>query len=180
MTYPIPLFRWTALLLVWLLTDGCYPRDVDPPISNREGYVPVYRSLADARNIRVLAAQPLRQTGKIYIKDGFLFVVEPNQGIHVINNRDPEKPVSQAFISVPGVYDVAIKDSTLYANNTTDLVAFNVTDMSRIALVKRVANAFSLPQYPPVTNTYFECADPARGVIVDWVKTQLTNPNCYR
>ncbi|MBC8154351.1 MAG: hypothetical protein H7Z72_15715 [Bacteroidetes bacterium] len=180
MPHSLPLLRWAALLLVWLLIGGCYPRDVDPPANNREGYVPVYQSLAAVQNVQVLTAQPLRQTGKIYIKDGFLFVVEPNKGIHVINNRDPEKPVAQAFISVPGVYDVAIKDSTLYANNTMDLVAFNVARPSRIELVKRVANAFALPQYPPFTNVYFECADPAKGVVVSWVRASLTNPNCYR
>ena len=32
---------------------------------------------------------------------------------------------------------------------------------------------------PPPAGSYFECIDPARGLIVSWEKVELFNPQCY-
>lgn len=132
------------------------------------------------RNVQIVAAKPLSNPGKIYIKDQYLFIVEPNLGVHVIDNQDPAAPVPLVFISIPGTYDVAVKDSTLYANNATDLVALSIANPAQIRLVKRVENAFTVATYPPVLNTWFECVDPAKGVVSRWVQATLTNPRCHR
>ena len=76
--------------------------------------------------MQVLAPQPLKNVGKIYVKDKFLSINEVGNGIHVVDNRDPAKPVKLAFLSIPGNHEIAVKDSTLYADNFLDLIAINI------------------------------------------------------
>lgn len=149
---------------------------------NQEGYRPIYLPKEDAARIAVLPAQPLKQPGKIYSKDTLIFVNELGKGIHVINNKNPRSPQNIAFVSIPGNVDMAVKSSTLYADNFTDLVVLNLTNPKNITLVKRVSKALpgNIQDYPPYTNVYFECVDPSKGVVAGWEKTMLKNPKCRR
>ncbi len=166
-----------------LVFSGCItdPAEVEFP-EETEGYRPVYIAQKEALKVTAMPAQPLRQTGKIYTKDTLVFVNELNKGIHVINNKNPRNPQTIAFISVPGNVDIAVKGNILYADNFTDLVALDITNPKNVTLVKRLTKA--LPQgiqnYPPYQNVFFECVDPARGVVTGWEKTTLTNPKCRR
>ncbi len=168
------------LLAALLLLTGCYYDYAEDRLSAKTGYRPVYASYEEVRQVQTLTAQPLKAPGKIYIKDKFLFINEIDKGIHVVDNTDPAKPVRLSFITIRGNRDIAIKDSILYADNATDLVALNIANPRNVRIVKRIENAFPYPAYPPEMNVTFECADPAKGVVIGWEKAELINPKCFR
>jgi len=173
-------FLSLALLMGSLALDACWRNYPPPPNAGTDTYRPVYASYADVRTIQTLNPQPIRNAGKIYVKDNYLFINDVGTGIHVVDNRDPVNPVKLAFLSIPGNHELAVKDSTLYADNVLDLVAFNIGNPRNVRLVRRVENAFDYPAFPPLTNVRFECADRDRGVVVRWEKTLVQNPSCYR
>ena len=167
---------------VCLLLDGCWShRERFPgPSAKGDTYRPVYAAYADMRSVQTLAPQPPKNVGKIYVKDDYLFINEVGRGIHIVDNRDPAKPIPLAFVAIPGNHELAVKDSILYADNTLDLVALNIANPRNVRVVRRIENAFPYPAYPLATNARFECADPDRGVVIRWDKAAVENPQCYR
>lgn len=171
------------LLVGLLLLDGCNNNRVSPTddfSDTRDVYRPIYSSYDAVRNIQTLAPRSIRQAGKIYIKDGFLFVNEVGSGIHIVDNRNPEKPIKLSFVSIPGSRELAIKDSILYADNAVDLVALNVADPTNVRLVKRIENAYPVVSYPPMRNVRFECPDSDKGLVVGWQKSDNKDVKCWR
>lgn len=176
-------FRIPGLLLgALLLLDGCNNNRVSPTNTNdnRQIFRPIYSSYEAVRNIQTQPPRTIRQAGKIYIKDGFLYINEVGSGIHVVDNRNPEKPVKLSFISIPGSRELAIKDSILYADNVVDLVALNVADPMNVRLMKRIENAYPVVTYPAMRNIRFECPESSKGLVVGWQKSDDKNVNCWR
>ncbi len=103
------------------------------------------------------STQPLKETGKIYIKDHLIFLNEFGKGIHVINNRNPYKPEIIAFLNIPGNVDIAIRDNILYADSYTDLVVIDIRDPKNIKEIKRIKNIF--PDIP-LPSSFMEALDP--------------------
>ncbi|GAB3643451.1 hypothetical protein [Spirosoma arcticum] len=164
-----------------LLLDGCIEsRSTEPATDKWDTYRPIYSSYDQIRTVETLAPRPIRTPGKIYVKDGFLFINDVGQGIHIVDNHDPANPIKLSFVAVPGVREVAIKDSILYTDNIVDLVALNVADPRNVRLVKRIENAFPYTAYPPMRNVRFECPDSDKGLIVGWEKTDQKDAQCYR
>jgi hypothetical protein len=152
----------------------------DTSLVKKEGYRPVYMPFEAMRQVATTSPRALEHTGKIYVRGSYVFVNELNKGIHVINNQNPASPQVVSFISVPGNVDIAVKGNVLYADNAVDLVALDITNPADVKLLKRIENAFPNQTYPPHTGVNFECADPAKGVVVGWEKVQLENPKCFR
>lgn len=165
-----------------MLLDGCNNNRVSPTNTNdnREVYRPIYSSYEAVRNIQTLPPRSIRQAGKIYSKDGFLFVNEIGSGIHIVDNRNPEKPVKLSFVSIPASRELAIKDSILYADNAVDLVALNIANPLNVRLVKRIENAYPIVTFPSMRNIRFECPDSDKGLVVGWQKSDDKNVNCWR
>ena len=169
-----------ACLTVCLLLNGCWrPYEPSRPTTG-DTYRPVYAAYADIRTVQTLPPQPLKNVGKIYVKDDYLFINEVGIGIHIVDNRDPAKPVRLSFVSIPGNHELTVKDSILFADNTLDLVALNIADPRNVRVVKRIENAFPYPAFPTASRVRFECADPERGVVIRWKKAAVDNPQCFR
>lgn len=88
-------------------------------------------------------ATPAKKTGKIYIYNDYLFINEPNEGIHIYNNANPSAPVNIGFLQIPGNVDLAIRNNVLYADNFIDLLAFDISNMNNIKQIKRVTDVFN-------------------------------------
>lgn len=88
------------------------------------------------------ASQAIINTGKIYIKDNFIFLNEIDKGIHIINNSNPSNPVQTAFLNIPGNQDIAVKGNTLYADMYSDLLAINISDVRHVTISKVLHNFF--------------------------------------
>lgn len=107
--------------------------------------MPVYLEMSDirARLIAPEPAQPMDNPGKIYIYKDYLFVNEPTKGIHILDNTNPSNPINLSFIPIEGNVDLAINSDILYADNYVDLLAFDISKISNIKLVKRVEDVFT-------------------------------------
>jgi hypothetical protein len=142
----------------------------DTTLREYPGYAPVYMSYNDLRNaVGTIQNVDLRNPGKIYFKDNYIFIVEELKGIHVFDNINPASPVKKTFIRLPGVNDISISGSTMYADSYVDLVVLDVEDVNNIHEVGRMADI--LPYTVPETaNTKLPMAyiDKDRGVVIDW------------
>jgi hypothetical protein len=171
----------TCLCLLVLLLQACDPI----PSSSNGGsqvYVPVYVKAENLSAITVQSAKVISRPGKVYVKGNLLLQNDVNTGVHFIDISNPAQPVKLAFLNVPFSTEMSIKDNFLYVNNFNDLLVFNISNPSSPALVKRMENVFPYPnsEYPPVSNTYFECVDPRKGIVVDWKLADVTDPKCRR
>ena len=104
---------------------------------------PVYLTYEDLRkSVKNTESRDLENPGKIYFKEGYIFVIEEMKGIHVINNKDPRNPQKITFIEIPGNVDIAIKNSILFADSYVDLVAIDISDIENPKEVHRIKDVF--------------------------------------
>lgn len=165
-----------TLSLVLILGTACEDQYTEIFTGNS----PVYMSYEDLRQAVVLTdSKELINPGKLYFKDDYIFIVETMKGLHVINNTDPANPINTAFIEIPGIADLAIKGTVLYADSYVDLVSLDVSDLTNIHELGRVEGVlpYTIPPYDekyPVAQI-----DEDRGVVVDWevkkVRQQIEN-----
>lgn len=109
-------------------------------------------------------ARAIQNPGKIYLLGNLLFINEIDKGIHVIDNSDPANPVNQYFINIPGSMDIAAVGNILYADNYSDLISLDISDLANVQLKERVPNVF----YYGSDGMYFQRTD--EGVVVDWIE----------
>jgi hypothetical protein len=144
------------------------------------GYRPVYVSYEEIKKVGIETARKLTNPAKIYVRGAYLFINEPNEGIHVVNNADPKLPKPIAFIKIPGNQDIELKDNVMYVDNGLDLIAIDISSPQSVKVLKRIENVFPYPSYPPTQNVKFECADEQKGYPIKWELVELNNPKCYR
>jgi hypothetical protein len=125
----------------------------------------VYSTSAEIKaQVGMRAAQDIKNPSRIYFKDGFLFINENGEGIHIIDNRDPAHPIKKSFLNIPGNYDLAIRNNTLYADSYVDLVAFDISDFANIREVARKEGMFN--HY----NSLGMFMQEGKGFVTDWKK----------
>jgi len=104
---------------------------------------PVYMSFEELRSqFQIEAPRELNNPGKIYFYDNYIFISEPNEGIHTIDNSDPTNPTPVNFMNIPGNRDMAVKNGRLYADNLIDLLVIDITSPEQPALTARTENVF--------------------------------------
>ena len=106
--------------------------------------MPVYLEMSTirAKDIVVAPPQELENPGKIYIYGDYLFVNEPQKGIHILDNSNPAAPINVNFIKIDGNVDLAINSGILYADSYVDLLAFDISDIRNVKLENRVEDVF--------------------------------------
>jgi hypothetical protein len=164
----------TVLLGISVLLEGC--TDKCEVTNEYVYYEPVLTTVEEIRaSIMVTDPQPIKGVGRIYYKDGFMFVNEPGEGIHVLDNHNPAQPIPLKFLKIPGNYDLAIKGKTLYADSFVDLVAFDITNIGSVHEVGRLQGVFQNYQTMGIQ------ADVNCCVITEWVErknVQVTESDC--
>ncbi len=161
-----------ALLLIAmsLFLSACPGEFVEPVVFTSYEPVLMQREQMES-SVRLEAGREINNPAKIYRKDGYLFISEKYKGIHIINNLDPKKPVNTGFIRIPGCVDVAMKGNILYADNATDLLAIDLSNLSQVAVVKRIKNAFPVLLPPDLGEIPTAYANrPEDMIIVGWKK----------
>ena len=130
------------LLLLFACTDKC------KETRTYRRYTNVSLTGTQVRQgVKLESARALEKPGKIYTKDGYLFINELKEGIHIIDNRNANDPKPVAFLRIPGNGDMAIRDNILYADSYMDLVAFDLSNPANIREVNRVQNVFPNGQF---------------------------------
>lgn len=152
-----------VLFGITLLTTSCFNDDVptsayEPKLMNRSAF---------EKSTTLSESKTIINSGKIYIKDNFLFVNEVNEGFHIFDNRDPQKPKNIMFLNVLGATDIAIKNDVLFINNATDLIAVTINQETKeLTIQDRIKNAF--PQ--KISPDGFDNNTPQDQIIIDWIK----------
>jgi len=114
------------------------------------------------------------------------------RGIHVVDNTDPKNPIKLNFIQIPGNTDFTIRSGYLYANHGSDFKAFVFgLEASSLSLEFQLEetcvlsdfftggeDSATLGSFPPNYNGFFECVDPAKGIVINWEETTLIDPEC--
>jgi hypothetical protein len=162
--------------MLLIVVTGCEPSD---PVSLAFGYRPVY-SPGDT-SIGIEEPRSVKAPGKIYLYGDYLLVNEVSQGIHFFDNEDPSHPIALSFLRIPGNTELAIRNNILYANHMGNIVALtlgeenSVQTLASLELHGDVGGSGILPP----KGYYFECINPNRGVVVNWVMTERKNMDCY-
>jgi hypothetical protein len=108
-----------------------------------KGNAPVYMSYEVLRNsVTTEGDRDLKNPGKIYFKDNYIFIIENFEGIHVYDNSNPAAPVHKTFVKVPGAVDISIAGYIIYVDSFVDLVVLDAEDINNIHEVSRVNDAF--------------------------------------
>jgi len=133
------------IVFIALIFNSCFYTDDNggiPPESSSYQQVTLIRSELET-SIVLQEAKPITETGKIYVKGQYVFINEPYQGFHIVNNTDPSNPVIERFLVTPGATDLIFKDDSFYINQAVDLVAlkFNAS-FDGVIETQRVENIF--------------------------------------
>lgn len=157
---------------LWVLAISAFTISCQDEVTTTHTYrtmMPVYLEMSDirARSISVEPPQELDNPGKIYIYGDYLLINEPTKGIHILDNSNPSNPVNKNFIPIEGNVDLAVNSNILYADNYVDLLAFDISNLNNIKLVKRVEDVF--------THMYRHNT----GQIITFKDTVLTSENAY-
>lgn len=129
---------------------------------------PVYMSPQEIREAaEIISPEGLGSTGRIYLYNDYIFVNEQGKGIHVVNNSNPEEPVVESFINLPGNYNMSVKGDIMFADSYMDMVAIDISDLNNIDIVDRIENIFT-----SFNQNGTEFYDPELGVVVDWTEVK--------
>ncbi|WP_336517417.1 hypothetical protein [Pollutibacter soli] len=132
-------------------------------------YTPEYRTADEVRaNIKSNDPVPVTKAGKLYLRGNYIFLNEPDRGIHVFDNSNPYSPKNVAFIDIPGNIDLAVKGNYLYADAYTDLVVIDITNPLDVKLKNVKEGVFPQRFY----STFF--AQDSSRVIVNWKRRDTT------
>jgi len=163
----------TFLFVMMAALTSCNDRTVE--LITYEANVPVYMSFNEFRaSFEKSAPVEISHPGKMYFKDGYLFVNEYGKGIHVIDNSNPANPKKVAFYEILGNVDMAIKGNVLFADSYIDLLAIDITDINNPVEIDRIENVF--PEIVPEGEQWYPYAmvDKSKGVIVGWEVKKVT------
>ncbi len=157
----------TFILVLIISLQSCVflGRQSEPdPVSS---YTPVFMDRNIFENSVVLqSSSNIGDAGKIYVFNDNLFINEKNYGFHVYDNSDPQNPTPIKFIAAPGATDMAIKNNTMYINQSRDLIAVELSaDMQSIVVTKRIRNVFPDMLSPDG----FSPNTPNGKVLVNWM-----------
>lgn len=137
---------------------------------------PVFMPASEFRStVGVEMPQPIEKQGKIVFFNGYLYISQPEKGIHVIDNRNPSSPHNVAFIELLGNADMQVRNNILYADSYVDLVWFDITDPAKPVYKGRKEEVFPLA-FPPTENgfsiDYEKSMDRKNGIVIGWKKVE--------
>lgn len=143
-------------------------------------YTPVYAKPNEASlKTTVIDPIPYSKAGKIITYKNYVLINKPFEGIHILDNTDPNAPANIAFFELKGNIDMAIVDDRLYADMFSALVVIDVSDMEKPKLIDdfTVEEVF---HYNPWWNfepfeeanaydyVFSDPVDHSKGIVVAW------------
>lgn len=151
-------YSWVLISILFML-QSCIK---DQQFRKTTFYKPVYKTKEEVwANIKSAAPELLSAPGKIYYKDGYVFLNELNKGVHIIDVRNTSTPRNIAFIHIPGAVDMAVRGNILYADMYTDLVAVDITDPTNVKLTHVEPGVFP-------RRYYYGMGEDTTRIITEW------------
>lgn len=144
------------------------------------GLSPRYMILMEGQEVSA-EAMPYDELVNFIIYGDYLLLVERGQGVHIINNQNPNNPINIAFIKMPGTVGVVAVNDNIIISLANYLVTVDISDFMNAFIVNILEienSAQGEGLFPLNHDGYFECVDPSQGVVYKWVAQLLTNPKC--
>ncbi len=138
-----PITLLLAALFVLVNFSSCVKDKCEREITYIKS-TPIYIHPSEYRIAQLTNEAPraLEKPGKIYFYNNYIFINEQREGVHIIDNSNPASPVNIGFMPIPGNVDIAISNQVLYADNYTDLLTIDISDIDQPRLVKRSEEVF--------------------------------------
>ena len=106
-------------------------------------YTPIYAKMEEHRKaVQAEAPGNCVNTGALYIYQNYIFINEKREGIHIVDNTNPENPTPIAFLNIPGSANIAVRNNLLYADNYVDLVVLDISNPLDVKYAGRTENVF--------------------------------------
>lgn len=167
------------LISIWMLVFTSCSDTVNETVTYKVN-VPIFMSSETFRNSVKVKTQPekISSIGKMCFYNNYLYISEPEKGIHIINNTDPTNPQQVGFIELLGNADMAIRNGLLYADSYIDLVWFDISNPALPELKGRLDSIFTTA-LPMTANQYgidyASCYSGSNaGIVVGWELKEKT------
>ncbi len=163
----------SLLLSVVVCIQGC--RDMIFEKLQYNANVPVYMEFNEFRSaITTDEVRMLQKLGRIKAWNGFLFINEAQQGIHVFDIRNAAAPRQLTFIAIPGNNEFAIHGNSLIADTYIDLVVLDISQADNPRTLQRLEDIF--PNMLPLMDVQLPIygLDFKKGVVVEWKTKDIT------
>ena len=155
----------SIIILPVIFLSGCLKDEIKKSYTF---YRPVYKTSEEVRqNIKSSSPISVTNPGKLFYRNGYVFLNEINKGVHIIDISKPSQPKVVAFVNIPGAVDLAVRSNILYADMYTDLVALDISDPLNTKVTSIVEGVFPHRRYQDFY------ADTSK-IIVDWVRVDTT------
>lgn len=138
---------------------------------------PEYMTLDALRSsAKITSPIPIVESGKIYAYNNLVLINDIDNGIHIIDNSNPENPVKIAFIKIVANKDMEVKGNYLYADSLMDLLVFDISNINDIQEVARLKDVFpgyiTLPFIDNLVVDYGNNGYNSGEIIVGWNITE--------
>jgi len=107
-------------------------------------------------SVDIISPLPIKESGKIYAYQDYIFVNDKYRGVHVIDNSNPKAPKKISFIKIAGNVDISVKGDFLYADSIMDLVVLDISDIHNIKIVTRLDNVLRNNVIWPANADFYE------------------------
>lgn len=112
------------------------------------------------------AGTAISRTGQIYVKGSYVYLNDPNKGIHIFDNSDPAHPVQTAFLNIPGNLNIGIRNNILYADMYSDVLSIDISNVHQAKVLGDLVGFFTNRQFNPTPDTSV--------VITSWIVKDST------
>lgn len=146
------------------------------------GNKPIYMSYDELRSsVKLENAHAISEKGTFFLHQSTLYVVEPQQGIHIIDNSNPANPIQTGFLRVYGATNLSMKDDIMYVNSYIDLVVLDCSNPAHPVEVNRLKNQFPYTYEYPSNGYRTAQIDEQLGVVIGFeladIKEEKTTSN---
>lgn len=137
------IYSFLPLVALMLVFTGCLEEKCEE-VREFSGFEPVFVTANEWRNSSFFCGvpQPVCEATSFYVYQDYLFMVEANRGLHILDNSDASNPTPITFMEVPGGQGLAVRNDILYLNQYTDLIAFDLSNPELPELVGRTEDVF--------------------------------------
>ncbi len=110
----------------------------------------------------------------------YVLLLEPYKGVHLTSNFNDEQ--SEIFWDLPGITEFTITEDRLTFQMMKDVFTIDVSDVNTPKMISKViSNNVDLNSLSPYKlDGSFECVDPSKGYIRNWIVEEVFDPKCWK
>ena len=110
----------------------------------------------------------------------YVLLLEPYKGVHLTKNVNHEQ--SEIFWAFDGITEFTISGDALTFRMMRDVFTIDITDVNAPKMISKVTtNHVDVNSLSPYElNGSFECVDPSKGYVKNWIVEDVFDPKCWK